>query len=161
MVGAGEPAGGETAGEGHFKGVAVFRGDGGGGFADGGVEGFPIDAGDGGDVFGGFEAAFDFEGFDAGADEVGDEVDGGEVLWAEEVAVFAEVAGDAIDDDFVGHAACLCAFAAVCGALAEGFAGEALAGVGDAECAVDEDFQRGDWGLGIGRLGEALDFAYG
>ena len=55
----------------------------------GGVEGFAVDLGDGGDVFGGLETAFDFEGFDAGFDEVGDEVDGGEILGGEEVALLA------------------------------------------------------------------------
>ncbi len=105
------------------------------------VDGFAIDAGDGGDVFGGFEAAFDLEGDDPGFDEIRDKIDGGEVLWGEEVAVLAEITGFPIDNDLVGHAAGLGAFAAVGGALAEAFRGEALAGVGDAEGAVDEDFE--------------------
>ena len=83
-----------------------------------GIKCLSIDAGDGGDVFWGFEAAFDFETFHTGADEVWDEIDGGEILRGEEVAVLSEVLGDAIDDDFVGHAAGLGALAAVRGALA-------------------------------------------
>lgn len=171
VVGAGEPSGGEAAGEGHFEGVAVFGSDGGSGLlcrlawnavalrtlhrsvptgsvpTDCGVEGFAVGAGDGGDVFGGFEAAFDLVGLDAGGDELGDEVDGGEVLGGEEVAVFAHVFFLAVDDEFVGHAAGLGAFATVGGALAEGFGSEALAGVGDAEGAVDEHLERGVFGF--------------
>ena len=91
-------------------------------------------------------------------DELRDEVDGGEVLGAEEVAVLAEVLDFSIDEDFVGHAAGLGAFAAVCGALAEGFAGEALAGVGDAEGSMDEDF---DGRCGFGRGGDFGDLLDG
>ena len=71
--------------------------------------------------------------------------------------MFAEVLNFTIDDDFVGHAAGLRALAAVRAALAERLAGETLAGVGDAECAVHEDFQGSfrDGGL------EALDFSNG
>lgn len=55
--------------------------------------------------------------------------------------MFAEVLNDTIDNDFVGHAAGLGAFAAVGGALAEGFGGKALTGVGDAKCAVHKNFE--------------------
>ena len=106
----------------------------------GGVEGFAVNFGDGGDVFGGLEAAFDFEGLDPGFDEVGDEVNGGEVLGGEEVAVLAHFFELAVDDEFIRHAAGLRAFAAVGGTLTEGFGGEALSGVGDAEGAVDKNF---------------------
>ena len=122
---------------------------------DAGVEGFAIDTGDGGYVFRGFEAAFDFETFHARADEIWDEIDGGEVLGGEEVAVLAEVLGHAIDYDFIGHAAGLGALAAVGGALAEAFGGEALAGVGDAQGSVHEDFD------GCVRRGEFFDFLDG
>ena len=65
---------------------------------------------------------------------------------AEEVAAVAEGDLDAVGDQIVGEAAGLGAFAAVGGAAAEGFAGEALAGIGDAEGTVDENFQRlGRW----------------
>lgn len=96
------------------------------------IEGFAIDLGDGGDVFGGLEPAFDFEGFDTGFDEVGDEVDGGEVLRGEEVAVLAHFLELAVDDELVGHAAGLRAFATIGGTLAKGLRGEALTRVGDA-----------------------------
>ena len=46
--------------------------------------------------------------------------------------MFSEVPDDTVDNDFVGHAAGLGAFAAVGGALAEGFGGEALSGIGHA-----------------------------
>jgi hypothetical protein len=122
------------------------------------VDGFAIDLGDGGDVFGGFEAAFDFEGADAEFDEAGDFFDGGEVLGGEEVAFVAEIDEVAVDDHLVGHATGLGALAAVGAAAAEGFGGEALAGVSDAEGAVDEDFQ-GEFGVVVGL--EAFELAEG
>ena len=117
-----------------------------------------INAGDGGDVLGRFEAAFDFEGADAEFDEAGDFLDGGEVLRGEEVALVSQVAQFTIDDHLVRHAAGLGALAAVGAAAAEGFGGEALAGVGDAEGAVDEDFQRQ---LGMVCGPEAFELAQG
>jgi hypothetical protein len=122
------------------------------------VDGFAVDLGDGGDVFGGFEAAFDFEGADAEFDEAGDFFDGGEVLGGEEVAFVAEVDEGTVDDHLIGHATGLGALATVGAASAEGFGGEALAGVGDAEGAVDEDFQ-GEFGMVVGL--EAFEFAEG
>lgn len=154
VIGAAEPAVGEAAREGHFEGVFILGSDGlDGGAAHGGVEGFAVDLGDGGDVLGRLKAAFDFEGFDPGLDEVGDEVDGGEVLGGKEVAVLAHLFLFAINDELVGHATGLCAFAAIGGALAEGFGGQALAGVGNAESAVNEDFERG-----VFALSELFDF---
>ena len=76
------PSAEEPAAEGHLEIVPIAAGD---GFCvvaacDGGVDGLAVDAGDAGDVFRGFEAAFDFEAADAELDEVRDFVDGGEVL---------------------------------------------------------------------------------
>ena len=99
---------------------------------EGVVEGLAVGLGGGGDVVGGFEAAFDFEGVDADGGEVEDEVVGGEVLRGEEVGLVAEVFVVAIEDEVVGEAAGLGALAAVGGATAERFACQALAGVGDA-----------------------------
>ena len=48
----------------------------------------------------------------------------------------------AVADDLVGHPAGLGALAAVGRPAAEGLAGQALAGVGDAEGPVDEDLDR-------------------
>ncbi len=96
-------------------------------------------SGDAGDVFRGFEAAFDLEAGDADLDEAGDEVDGGEVLGAEQVLGQAEVDVLAVTDDCVRHAAGLGTFAAIGGARAESLAGQALAGIGHAKRAVDED----------------------
>ena len=79
---------------------------------------------------------------DAGADQIGQDVEAGEVLRAEQVAAVAEVDFLAVGDEVVGEAAGLGALAAVGGAAAEGFAGQALAGIRDAEGAVDEDLQR-------------------
>lgn len=58
----------------------------------------------------------------------------------------------------IGHATGLGALATVGAAAAEGFGGEALAGVGDAESAVDEDFE-GEFGMVVGL--EAFEFAEG
>ncbi len=122
------------------------------------VDGFAIDLGDGGDVLGGLEAAFDFEAADAERDELGDLLDGGEILRGEQVAFVAEVAEFTIDDHLIGHTAGLGAFAAVGAAATERFGGEALAGVGDAEGTVDEDFER-EFGV-VGGV-EALELAQG
>ncbi len=146
VIGAAEPTVGEATGEGHFQGVAIGIGDGGFRLCHRIIEGLAVDASDGGDVLGRFESALDFERLHAGFHQIGDEVDCGEVLRAEEVADFTEILGDAIDHDFVGHAAGLGAFAAVRAALAEGFAGQALTRVGDAKGAVDKNFE---WGFEI------------
>ena len=106
------------------------------------VERLPVNARDAGDVFGRFEPALDLERGDAGAHEVGQHVEAGEILRAEQVAAVAERHLFAVGNEIVGQAAGLGAFAAVGGAAAERFAGEALAGVGDAERAVDEDLER-------------------
>jgi hypothetical protein len=63
-------------------------------------------------------------------------------LGAEQVAAVTEIDFLAVGDEVVRETAGLGAFAAVGGAAAEGFAGEALAGIRDAESAVDEDLQR-------------------
>ena len=146
VVDALEPTGEETAGETHLKLVAgglgfEFRRGDAGEVGHDLVEGLAVDPGDARDVFGRLEAAFDFQRGDSGADEVGEHLEAGEVLGAEEVAFVAEGHLHAVRDEIVGQAAGLGAFAAVGGAAAERLAGEALAGVGDAECAVDEDFQ--------------------
>ena len=78
--------------------------------------------------------------------EVGDEVVGGEVGGGEEVLLVAKVFLDAVDDELVGEAAGLGALAAVGGAASQRFGGEALSGVGDAEGAMDEDFEFGRGG---------------
>jgi hypothetical protein len=89
-----------------------------------------------------FQPALDLERGDAGAHEVGQHVEAGEILRAEQVAAVAEVNLPAVGDEIVGQAAGLGAFAAVGGAAAERLAGEALAGIGHAERAVHENLQR-------------------
>ena len=121
----------------------------------GAVQGAAVGLCDVGDVFGGFEAALDFEGGDAGAEEIGKDFQAGQVLRAEEVAAVAERDGLAVANEFVRKAAGLGAFAAIGGASAEGFASQALAGIGDAQGAMDKDFQ------GKGDTCDGLDFLYG
>lgn len=137
-----QPARGESARKRHFQLVAIKRRNGIALLREGGVDGFAINAGDGGDVFGRFEATLDFERGNARLDELGDEIDGGEILRREQVAFFAQIAELAIDDELVGHSARLSAFATVGGALPERFGGEALPRIRDAERAVNEDFER-------------------
>ena len=147
--------------------MTSFRRGGGAGREGGGdpVDGLAVDAGEVGDVLGALEPALDLERGDAEAHQVGQDVEAGEVLRAEEVAAAAEVDLPAVGDEVVGHAAGLGAFAAVGGAAAERLGGEALAGVGDAERAVDEDLELDGGGgdrraVGRGLLGElGLEFA--
>ncbi|OQB92401.1 MAG: hypothetical protein BWX86_01839 [Verrucomicrobia bacterium ADurb.Bin122] len=153
VVVATEPAGVEAARERHLELVAVARGRGGGrvGGGAGAVEGLAVHARDAGDVLRGFEAALDLERGDAEAHELGQQVDAGEVLRAEQVFAVAERDELPIAEELVRQAAGLGALAAVGGAAAERLAREALAGVGHAEGAVHEDLQRERRG-GLGRL---------
>jgi hypothetical protein len=154
VVDAPEPPGVEAATERHLQFVGGRRS----GRTRGGVrpaeaiQRGAVDAGDAGDVLGGLQAALDLERRDAGTDEFGEDLESGEVLGAEEVASVAEIEGLAVGDQFVRKPAGLGALAAVGGASAERFAGEALAGVGDAEGAVDEDFE----GQGRSALAEGV-----
>ena len=107
--------------------------------ADIGVEGGAIRLRGGGHVLGGLEPALDLEAGDAGADQVVDQVVGGQVLRGEEVGLVPQLAAGAVDDQLVREPAGLGALAAVGRPPAQGLAGQALAGVGDAEGAVDED----------------------
>lgn len=95
--------------------VDFFRGELAGG--DGG-DGFTISVDDGGDVFGGAAAAFDFEDVDAGGDQFVEEWQSAEVFWAHDVAVF-DLQFDAafVVDEAVGFAAFLEAGAALGGGV--------------------------------------------
>ena len=73
--------------------------------------------------------------------ELGDLVDAREVLGGKQITLVAEIAGLAIDDEFVGHAAGLGTLAAVRAALTERLAREALPRVGDAEGAMYESLE--------------------
>ena len=107
-----------------------------------GIDGRAVGLGGGGNVLGALEPALDLEAANAGAGQLGDHVVGGKVLRAEEIGFIAEVADRAVDDEVVRQSAGLGALAAVGAAPAERFAGEALAAVGHAEGAMDEDFDR-------------------
>ena len=104
--------------------------------------------GDVGDVLGRLEPALDLQAGDAQLDQLGDQVVRREVLRAEEVLRLAEVDVLAVADDLIGHPAGLGALAAVGRPAAEGLAGQALARIGHAERAVDEDLDRH---VGLGR----------
>ncbi len=150
VVDAAEPARVETARERHLHRIVFLLPDLQGGAVGvgalgesvpGGVHRTTIGLRDGGDVFGGLQAALDLQGADAGADQVGHDLDAGEVLRGEEVGLVAEVADHAVDHEFVRQAAGLGAFAAIGRAATERFARQALAGISDAERAVDEDLE--------------------
>ncbi len=85
------------------------------------------------------EPALDLQARDAELDQSWDQVERREVLRAEQVLDVGEVEDLAVADDLVGEPAGLGAFAPVGRPAAERLAGQALAGVGDAEGAVDED----------------------
>ena len=150
VVDAAEPARVQAARERHLHRVILFLPDLQGGAVGIGTLGESIPGGvhratvglrDGGDVFGGLQAALDLQGADAGADQVGHDFDAGEVLRGEEIGLVTEVADHAVDHEFVRQAAGLGAFAAVGRAATERFARQALAGISDAERAVDEDLE--------------------
>ena len=157
IIDAAEPARVQAARERHLHRIVFFLTDlergavGVGALGEsvpGGVHRATVGLRDGGNVFGGLQAALDLQGADAGTDQVGHDFDAGEVLRGEEIGLVAEVADHAVDHEFVRQAAGLGAFAAVGRAAAERFARQALAGIGDAEGAVDEDFEVERFALG-------------
>lgn len=155
VVDAGQEAVGKTAGEGLGEIELLLAGNFKGAVLDGGVEGRAVGLRGGGDVMGAFQAAFDFERADATFDEVADQIMSRQILRREEIGFIAKIPFLAVDEEFIGKPAGLGALAAVGGSAAEGFGGQALAGIADAERAVDEDFDgngRGDGDLlDIGR----------
>ena len=131
-----------------FEFERVLWGEGGRAMVPGGVDGLAVGAGGESDVIGVLIAALDFEATDTGGDDLGDEVEGGEVAGGEQIAGIGEGAFDAIDQEIIRQATGLGALAAVGAAAAPGFGRKALAGVSDAERAVDENFEVGV-GLGV------------
>ena len=97
-------------------------------------------------------AAFDFKGRDAGIEQVVDIIEGFQILQAEDIGlVFHDRL--AIAEQRIGLTAGLGTGTAVAAAAAEETAHQALAGIGHARRAVDEDFN------GNGRLGaDEADF---
>src|SRR3954468_18611733 len=87
------------------------------------------------------QSAFDLKARDTQAREVADEVIRRQILRAEQVRLISEIARTSVHDQLVGQTTSLRALAAVGAAAAEGFAGQALPAVGDAQRAVNEDFQ--------------------
>ena len=136
------PAGVKPAGEGHLELVAILVAGFAGLACQGGVDGFPVNLADGGHILGGLQASLDLETFDARGDQVRNVVHRREVLRGEQVALVTQIAERPVHDKFVRHPAGLGAFAAVGTPLAERLARQALAGVGDAERAVDKDLER-------------------
>ena len=146
IVDAIQPAGGKAAGKDHLEGITILVGRRRLCSGLGRVDRLPIGARHRRDILGSLEAAFDFKTRHPESDQFGNLIDPREILRREQVTLIAHLAGDAVDDEFVGHAAGLGALAAIGAALPERFTGEALARVGDAEGAVDK-------GLDLDRTG--------
>ena len=107
------------------------------------VHRFPIGAGGERDVVGVLIPALNFEAADPGGDHLGHVVESGKVAGRKQVAGFARGSLFAIHHQVVRQAAGLGALAPIGAAAAPGFGRKALAGIGDAEGAVDEDFEVG------------------
>jgi len=95
-----------------------------------------------GDVGGVLQPPFNLEAGDPRIHQIRQQLPGGQILRRQQITLFAEVELLAIHDQFVGEAAGLGTFAAIGAPLAQGFAGQALAGVGHTEGAMDEHLQR-------------------
>ena len=99
-------------------------------------------SGDVGHVLRRLEAALDLQAGDAQLDQSRNQVVSRKVLGAQKILSLPEIHGLAVADDLVGHPAGLGALAAVRRAAAQRLAGQALARIGHAECAVHEDLDR-------------------
>ena len=138
VVGAGDEVGSQPAGIDLGELLLPGRGDGEGATGPGVVDGLAVGAGGEGDVVGIFVAPFNLQGGDAKLDDFGHLLQGVEVAGGEEVAGVAQGVQAVVDEEVVGQAAGLGALAAVGAAAAPRFRAEALAGVGDAQRAVDK-----------------------
>ena len=135
------PSGVETAGESHLQQIAVLVAHLAGLPRHGGIDRLAVDLADGGDIFRGLEPSLDLEAGDPAFDQLRDVVHRGEILGGEKVASVPEITEGPIHHQLVRHPAGLGALSPVGTPLAEGFTGEALAGVGDAQGAVDKHLQ--------------------
>ena len=106
------------------------------------VEGLAVDAGDVGDVLGRFEPPFNLQRGHADTNQIRQDFQPGEVLRAEQVLPVAERDELAVGHQLERHAAGLRALAAIGRTAAERLARQTLAGVSDAERAMDENLQR-------------------
>ena len=131
-----------------FGGVTLRRAAG-----PGFVDGFAIGARGERHVIGVLVAAFDLEGGDAGFDDLRDLAERVEIAGRKQIAGVGRAARCAVHQQFVGQAAGLGALAAVGAAAAPGFRRKTLAGVGNAQRAVDEDFE-----VALGFGGDGADF---
>ena len=142
-----KPAGEKTAGETHLEFVAgrlrlEFRRRDTREVGHHFVEGLAINPRNAGNVFGRFEASLDFQRGHSDANEVGQNLEAGEVLRAEQITFVAEGNLDAVGDQVVRQTAGLGTFAAVGGASAEGLTREALAGIRDTKGAMHKHLKR-------------------
>ncbi len=105
------------------------------------VDGLAIGARGERDVLGVLVTAFDFQRGDADVHDLGNLFERVQVAGREQVTRIVERAHVAVDHQLVRQAAGLRALASVRAAASPGFGRKALAGVGHAQRAVDEDFE--------------------
>ena len=141
MIAAAEPAGREAARERELHFGDVLLGEVRLAIGGGRIEGPAVVPRDVGDVLGRLEPAFDLEAAHAGVDELRHERVRGQILRAQQIFDIAQIDVFAVADQVVGQPAGLGTLAAVRAAAAERFAGQALAGIGHAQRAVDEHFE--------------------
>ena len=105
------------------------------------VEAHAVGLGDGGHIGRVLEPAFDFEARHAGLVELGQQLPRGQILGGEQIAPVVEIARLTIHHQLIGQPAGLGTFAAVGTALPQGFAGEALPGIGHAQGPMHKHLQ--------------------
>ena len=93
------------------------------------IERLPVNARDVGDVFRGFEPAFDFERSHSGAQQIRQHLQARQILRAEEIPTVAERNLFAVGNQIIRHAASLRTFATIGRAPAERLARETLTGI--------------------------------
>ena len=87
------------------------------------------------------EPAFDLEARHTGLVELGQQLPGGQILGGQQVAAVLKIAGLTIHHQLIGQPAGLGTFAAVGAALPQGFAGEALTGIGHTQGPMDKHLE--------------------
>ena len=142
-----KPAGEKTAGETHLEFVAgrlrlEFRRRDTREVGHHFIEGLAINPRNAGNVFRRLQATLDLQRGHSDANEVGQNLEAGEVLRAEQITFVAEGNLEAVRDQVVRQTAGLGTFAAVGGASAEGLTRETLAGIRDTEGAMHKHLKR-------------------
>ena len=94
-----------------------------------------------GDILGGLESSFNFEGGDTGRDQIGSQFVGRQILRAQQILLRTEVNLLAITDQVVGKSAGLSTLASIRTSPSQRFAGQTLPGISDTQRPMNEAFQ--------------------